>query len=581
MRRPGDRTLWRAGVPLVAVALAVALETHLWADPGHRLPSGNPDDARQDAWMLAWVADSIRHLHSPFLTHALNAGTGVNLAWNTHTALIGVLLAPVTLTAGPLWGLLLELTLGPALTATSAVWVLRRLGVRRPGAAVGGLVAGFNPAMVAAATAHPDFSWLPLVPVLLWLGLRLLTGDGRPRRVGLLLGVTAGAQLLLNEEVLLMTVLTGLLLAVPLALVHRGLVRIRAGDVLRGSGIAAGVAVVIGAWPLATQLLGPLQVHNPVFLPDYFTTDVTGLVHPTPLQAIANPSTVASSAQFTRGISEPTGYVGWLGLGGLLALAVWRRHDRRVRLALGGAVALWVLSLGAHLKSSGHTTVGTLPWALVEPYPVAESVIPARFVLFAMALVAAACAFAVQAAVQAAAEARPTWVRPVVPAVLAVALGLLLPLPLAAAPEAVPRWFTAGTPGVARGETVLVLPYPSPTVTAPMLWQASAGVRFAMPGGYFLAPDGHGSKAFVGGVQRPSSALFTASAAVPVTPEVRAQLAEDLRGWGVQAVALGPTAAPAGHDRLAALVTTLLGRAPEQVDGVLLWRDVTPEQVLR
>jgi len=172
-------------------------------------------------------------------------------------------------------------------------------------------------------------------------------------------------------------------------------------------------------------------------------------------------------------------------------------------------------------------------------------------------------------------------VRPVVPAVLAVALGLLLPLPLAAAPEAVPRWFTAGTPGVARGETVLVLPYPSPTVTAPMLWQASAGVRFAMPGGYFLAPDGHGSKAYVGGVQRPSSALFTASAAVPVTPEVRAQLAEDLRGWGVQAVALGPTAAPAEHDRLAALVTTLLGRAPEQVDGVLLWRDVPPPEVLR
>ena len=57
----------------------------------------------------------------------------------------------------------------------------------------------------------------------------------------------------------------------------------------------------------------------------------------------------------------------------------------------------------------------------------------------------------------------------------------------------------------------------------------------------------------------------------PVTPELRQDVARDLAGWRVCAAVLGPTR---HQDALRAQVTALVGREPEAVDGVLLWRDL-------
>jgi hypothetical protein len=53
-------------------------------------------------------------------------------------------------------------------------------------------------------------------------------------------------------------------------------------------------------------------------------------------------------------------------------------------------------------------------------------------------------------------------------------------------------------------------------------------------------------------------------------------MAADLQAWRVHAIVVGPMA---HRDRMIALFTELLGRPPEAVDGVLLWRHVDPTQI--
>jgi dolichyl-phosphate beta-glucosyltransferase len=108
-----------------------------------------------------------------------------------------------------------------------------------------------------------------------------------------------------------------------------------------------------------------------------------------------------------------------------------------------------------------------------------------------------------------------------------------------------------------------------------MLWQQAAGFSFAMPGGYFIGPgnDGH---AYVAGQPSATGSLFRDverdGQVREVTPEMRAAFAADIDRWGACTAVLGPAANP---DALRDQATALIGAPPEQVDGVLLWRDLS------
>ena len=125
--RAGNRARWLImGCYLLA---AVAVTWRLWADPAARAQAGDTADVDLFAWFLRYDAVAVAHGHLPALfTTAMNAPRGINLMWNTSFLLPGVLLAPVTLLAGPQVSLTILLTLGLAGSAASLFWVLRRWG---------------------------------------------------------------------------------------------------------------------------------------------------------------------------------------------------------------------------------------------------------------------------------------------------------------------------------------------------------------------------------------------------------------------------------------------------------------------
>lgn len=262
---------------LLFAVLAGWLTHGLWPDPAGRILALNPEDQTLYEWFLAVDA---RALLGDFdlLTNRLNAPDGVNLMANTTVIALGVVFAPVTLLLGA--PVTFALLAGANLAGTALAWYLlfhRTLRARRLAAALGGGLCGFGPGMVSQTNSHLHMTAQWLVPMIVWLVVRLLrasdpgsatpdgTGRTRPagpdrRRMftsaaGLAAAVTA--QVFIGEEVLFLAAVTLLVMAFSYAVVDRDLARRSLPGFAGGLAVAAGLALLVLGYPLWFQFAGP------------------------------------------------------------------------------------------------------------------------------------------------------------------------------------------------------------------------------------------------------------------------------------------------------------------------------------
>src|ERR1700689_1065600 len=171
----GSRVLWLAGLYYLIGAVAVTM--WLWRDPASRIVAGNPYDSDQFAWFFRYDAAAVAHLRLPALiTTAMNAPQGISLMRNTAMPLPGVLLAPLTLVAGPQASLTVLMTLGFAGSAVSMFATARRWEASTAAAGLAGLVYGFSPALIQSSAGHYDLQFAVLPPLIIDAALRLLAG---------------------------------------------------------------------------------------------------------------------------------------------------------------------------------------------------------------------------------------------------------------------------------------------------------------------------------------------------------------------------------------------------------------------
>jgi hypothetical protein len=566
-------------VPALAVlagytALAFVLSWSWWTPLGGRLTSVNEPDTILFSWLLGWTPHALSEGRWPLYTDLLNVPAGLNLMWNNSMALPGVLFAPVTAAFGGVATVTVITTLGLAGSAATAFWCLRSLGAGLVPAAVGGAVFGFSPAMMAQAVGgHPNLVFNVLVPVLVLLSVRLMTSAQRRPQTAVLLGVTAGAQVLIGEEILFLTGLVVGLILIILVFTRPRTARRRARGFTADALLALGTFVLVAGVPLGFQLFGPLQQEGSPFTAAYYSADLAGYVLPTSLQAIGPDPANDPTRVFAGKLEEHTAFLGWpvMVLAVLALVLCWR--DLRARVALLAAAAVALLALGPELTIMGTKRGVPLPWTVLDQLPGFEHVLTTRLALFTAGLLGAGLAFALDDVLR----HRSGPLRLIALGSVAVAFVPLVPAPWPGTetPE-VPAFFTGAAAAAVAcpGGSVLVLPFPRPTSTDAMLWQQASGYAFTMPGGYFIAPGDDG-RAYVGGQLSATGQLFhdvyTDGRAREVTPEIRAAFAADVRRWRACAAVLGP----AQHaDALRAQATTLIGTEPEHVDGVLVWRDL-------
>jgi hypothetical protein len=376
---------------------AVAVTARLWADPAGREQAGNPGDIDLFAWFMRYAATAVAHGRLPALvTAAMNAPQGINVMWNTSFLLPGVLLAPLTLLAGPQVSLTVALTLGFAGSAASLFWVLRRWGASTGAAALGGAVYGFSPALVNAGFGHYHLQFAVLPPLIADAALRLVTGRGQGVRVGLWLGLLCAAQLFIGEELLVYTVLACVVLAATLALSRPSAVLQRARGALAGLGAAAAVFLIADGYALWVQFKGPLAEHSKLLvsstaLPAWFVTPSAALLFHTRASAAATPPV-------RSGTPEDLIYLGWPLIGVLVVAAVVFWGDLRVRAAAVTWVVLELFVLGgATLRAGPFTWPGRLlPWHWLEGLPGLAQVLPHRFAILADGAAAAVLVFALE-----------------------------------------------------------------------------------------------------------------------------------------------------------------------------------------
>jgi len=599
-----------AFVYYLVAALAVTL--WLWRDPASRTVLGNPNDNDQFTWFFRYDATAIMHARLPALvTTAMNAPQGVNAMWNTFMMLPGVLLAPVTLLAGPQSALTVFLTAGFAGSATAMFAVLRRWDVSGPAAALGGAVYGFCPAVLHSAIGHYDLQFAVLPPLIVHMGLRLATGRTSAVRGGLWLGLLVTAQVFITEESLLGAAMAGVIIVAVLAASRPRAVADKVRRVAAGLGIAAGVTAVVAGYPLWVQFSGPLTQHGSPFTPDFFKNDLSSFVVPSSFQLLHTPGSAAAALRYQGHLPEYLGYLGWplLVVLVLAAIAGWRRLP--VRATAVACAVLGVFSLGGTLLFGGHGHPAIkLPWYWLEGLPLLNAALPDRFSLVADGAAAALLAFAVDAAGPAfaafAARCRPGlglprlavgW-RPAAVvmsgAVLAVLPIVPKPLPAADVTPVPPGWSAVFTAlRLPASASVLVVPVPMSTFTEPLRWQADTGEPGSMAGGYFIGPAWNGRSYIDGNGTPPAglylNAMWTFSQAglprmlaagvpasvrrgapgyVPVKAVTDTKMREQIKAWRVSAV----VAVAKPGSRLGRYLTVLLGPPTVEAGDVIAWR---------
>ncbi|MER6122536.1 dolichyl-phosphate beta-glucosyltransferase [Streptomyces sp. NPDC001795] len=552
----------------VLLLMSVGLYAGRWADPNHRYLPDSLQDQTQWEWFFAVTADNVAHLRNPLFTTLQGFPDGVNLMANTVMLGLTVPLAPVTLLLGPSVTLALVMTLGLAATAAAWYWLIVKRVVRHRGAAfVGAALASFAPPMVSHANAHPNFTVLFMIPLIIDRALRLCTG-ARVVRDGPVLGLMAAYQIFLGEEPLLLAALGMGLFAGAYAVVRWDAAKAAWRPLLKGLGIAGAVCLPLVALPLYWQFFGP-QSYRSVLHGDNAGNSPLALLS-VPERSLLPAGETAANA-FSENPTEQNAFYGWplVALAFAILVRLWK-HALVKALAFT-AVAAALLSLGPSVRIPFTTSTAPGPWALLADKPIFESVIEGRVAM----ICAPALGMLLAVTIERLLRTPDIGTRFVGLAAVAVALIPVVPLPLRAVERAqVPAFIADGMwkSYVGRDETLVPIPLPDSGNAEALHWQTATGLQFRLPGGYFNGPYGSDRIGIYTAQPRFTSLMLRDISFTGVPPVIgknwQAQARTDFAYWKAGALVLAPQQY---QDQLRATVDKLVGRPGKWVGGVWVW----------
>jgi len=559
--------------PFAATALALILFLALalasmWPGlfTGHDTIVGNTGDPSFFIWSLQWVPFALSHHLNPLVTDYLHYPSGANLMWNTSILFPALVLTPVTNLFGPIVSYNLLTVLGMSLSGWCAFLAVRRFSRRWISAWVGGLLYEFSPFMAVQITGHAQLFVAVFPPLLVIFGDEILVRQRRqPWLIGGLLGLAGAAQFLTGSELLAISTIMAVPALITVALIFRAQLRTRLDYVLRALEFAVATFVVLAAYPLYIQFLGPDRVYGALQGFVYVARPTSFLI-PSSFELLRGPSTVFDSSV----------YVGIPLF--ILAVAVTERMHRRAAVVASAATlgSAMVLALGKHLIIHGLPTRIPLPWDIPAQFPVLETILPVRLMIAGYLALALILAIFLDRVLEAPARWRIAGL-----AAAAVALIPLIPtLPISSAQFSIPAFFTDGaTQRLSATGSVLLTPYgdTAPEDDLPEAWEAVSGMGFKTQEGLLYSPGPGGLQAGpeidplgqelheLGELGEPAPAALSAT--------TRQTYLHDLQSFDVHSIVVGPSS---GDRQVAQLFTELLGSPGVSTGGVIVWFNVNP-----
>ena len=570
---------WRDVLALVSfVAVALFITLPLWLHLDHQLRD-DPQDQAFFEWMLAHGARVVTDGVSPFFSDRMNYPAGVNMMANTSVLAVSIPLTPVTLLWGPHVAFNVFLTLALAATGISWYLVLSRQFVRsRLAAWIGAMFCTFAPSMVSHAGGHPNIVSQFLVPLIIWRVLELRV-PGRSVRNGLILSGLLIWQAFINLEILFMTAVGLGIFCVVLWLQRRRTNPGEAPAFLRGLAVAAGVALVVLAYPLYVQFAGPQSYQGlPQFVRN-FGADLGSFTAYSQRSIAGNEETASRLAQ---NASEENAFFGWGLVILFFGLVFWMRRRLAIVTLAGLALLYAAMSLGPRIYLNGINTGVPGIWGLLHSVPVLNSAVPTRWALAIAPVIGFVLAYGCQKASDLV-KAQPSAKNPVRVAMItavAVALVPVIPTPLRTAPmDPIPSFVTSGMwkQYTAGGHAVVTLPLPDSSYPDPLRWSADTHQGMLIAGAYALLPnqnplDPTDKTALFAPPWRPTSGLMASIKQGNPIPEItdtrREMTLADLRYWKAGVILLTPQER---DTEMLRAMSDLLGFRPTWLGGAWIW----------
>ena len=430
-------------------------------------------DPEISIWSFAWWPHALGSGTNPFVTHALYAPTGTNLAWTPSAPGLALVFSPLTVLFGPVASYNVAALLLPALAAWTAYLLCRELTGSLYASLIGGYLFGFSAAMLRQQLlGHLNLTGVFLFPLVALVLVRFVRAELTARGLAWRLGALLAVQLWISTE-FAFTLTAALALALALAF---GLLR-ELRPRLRASLLPIAAAYGVGA-----VLASPLVVYALIgFGSSQFSSDIRGLVTD-PLNFLVPTGVVllggSSFASFA--VNKTAGGSAYLGLPTLLivvAFAVRGWRAPRTRFLVAALLVAGLITLGTTLQVAGHRLL-TLPWWLAARHlPAFDKVLPYRLAVYS------SLAAAVIVALWIATTRGRIFSRPYVLPVLAVA-ALVPAVSRASYPTFHPAaherlaFFSEGLYKRCLGsnETLAIFPFGGDS----MLWQAEAGFAFRL-----------------------------------------------------------------------------------------------------
>ncbi len=407
---------------LFTLVLATALSCWVyWSVVSNlRTVTSSDPDTPLFVWSLAHAPHRLLHWSNPFYSHAIFATTGgANLAFSATAPLLGILIWPVSLTAGPLAAFNFVMVLTPVLNTVAARRLLAVVTARASvSVTLGAFIIGFSPLILMhnPGRFQLSFQFVVLCALAEMCIARRAYAAGEPtsvRRLALI-GALCGAQLWIGTELLAITLVVLWVVFVVAVLLRRDSVMAATRRrPVRADAVALIVAlatmVIVAAPFLAALLLGSERYGGGYHLAarPLFGLRVANVFTPTESTQIRSPLPFSiERGALSPFYAEDTGYVSVFGLAlVLLAVLSWRNRRRIQRIALASGMVCWVLALGPTIRWAGMNNGIPGPWRLIEYVPVLQEIVANRLSWG----VFAAFGFAVAAGVSNDAPRQPRW----------------------------------------------------------------------------------------------------------------------------------------------------------------------------
>ncbi|WP_026208412.1 hypothetical protein [Catelliglobosispora koreensis] len=554
----------------VSLALALWVTSGFWLNPQGRASLVNSGDQALFEWLLSFGSYSLTHAQNPLFTYILNVPDGVNLSVNTTVTVFAWLFAPLTMTLGAPVTFVVILTLNLAANGFTWYWLFHKhLGANALGAAIGGLFAGFCPAMISHANSHLNWTAQWLVPLIIMRVIVLHRGGGWLRN-GIGLGLLITACFSIAAEQLFFCALALAIFSLLWVLLKRPPI----ANAVKGLSVAATVSAVFLAYPLWLHFAGPQGFHGTGFDPRVHNEDLAAYFS-WPQRSLAG--WLGLNTHLAPNPTEENSFFGIPLM--LLTIAafvmLWKRTE--VKLLAVTAAVFTVLSLGPQLRVFGRLTDIWMPEALLTKLPIFNAALPSRLALVVAPIIGLMLAWLASSVKM----NRPLWITAFV-----VALLPLFPQPVLTGPRPqVPEFFTSGQweSFVAPNDVIVPVPLPNDLLPDGQRWQAAAlandGPVFRVPSGFFLGPGGPDGTGRIGPVPRPTASLLEGVARTGVVPPIgeqqRQEARDDLRYWDAKLIVLDDVIHGAqwkAHQPAVLEAATQLFGPPERAGDVWIWR---------